>query len=125
MTGGIENNEFKKRLYLATEGSFGTSLLQIWDISGFYGGFGTFMRKGRHEQGVLSLKLLFYSNLMNIGKQRVRNFLTVDYSRGYNRYSDEFLNIPHDNGFTGFRNDSIKGGQRIRLRFRISDLQSG
>jgi hypothetical protein len=114
LTAGVENNEFKKRLYLAPEASFGTALANL-GYMGFYGGFGTFMRSGRHEQGVLSLKLLFYSNLMNIGNQRVRNFLTIDYSRGYNRYSDEFLNIPHDNGFTGFRNDSIKGGQRIRV----------
>jgi hypothetical protein len=114
LTGGVENNEFKYRYYLSPEVSFGTSLANLGYI-GFYGGFGTFIRDGKPEQAVLSLKTLFYSNLINIRKQRVRNFFTIDYSRGYNRYSDEYLNIPGDNGFTGFRNDSIHGGQRIRL----------
>jgi hypothetical protein len=113
-TGGIEDNEFKKRLYLSPEIAFGTSLSSLGYIS-FYGGFGTFIRDGKPEQGVLSLKTLFYSNLINMGKQRVRNFLTVDYSRGYNRYTDEYLSVPGENGFTGFRNDSIRGGQRIRF----------
>jgi hypothetical protein len=114
LTGGVEHNEFKYRLYMSPEVSFGTPVANLGYI-GFYGGFGTFIRDGKPEQGVLSLKTLYYSNLFNIGKQRVRNFLTIEYTRGYNRYSDEFLNIPGENGFKGFRNDSIHGGQRIRL----------
>jgi hypothetical protein len=114
LTGGLEHNEFKRRYYLSTEASFGTSMAALGYLA-FYGGFGTFIRDGKPEQGVLSLKTLFYSNLINVGKQRIRNFITLDYSRGYNRYTDEFLQIPGENGFTGFRNDSIKGGQRIRL----------
>jgi hypothetical protein len=115
LTGGVEHNEFKgNRLYLSPEGAFGTSLANLGYIS-FYGGFGTFIREGKPEQGVLSLKTLFYSNLINVGRQRVRNFITVDYSRGYNRYSDEYMNVPGENGFKGFRNDSIRGGQRVRF----------
>jgi hypothetical protein len=114
LTGGLEKNEFKNRFYVAPEASFGTSFANLGYIS-FYGGFGIFIGEGKPEQGVLSLKTLYYSNLLNLGKQKIRNFLTIDYSRGYNRYTDEYLNIPGVNGFTGFRNDSIRGGQRIRL----------
>jgi hypothetical protein len=114
LTAGIERNEFKHRYYISPEFSFGTSAANLGYI-GFYGGYGTFINISKAEQGVLSLKTLFYSNLVNIGRQRVRNFVNIDYTRGFNRYSDEELNIPGENGFAGFRNDSIMGGQRIRL----------
>jgi hypothetical protein len=58
---------------------------------------------------------MYVSNLYSLGKNRIRNFINLDYTRGFTRYTDEYLGIIRDKGFTGFRNDSIRGGQRVRL----------
>jgi hypothetical protein len=58
---------------------------------------------------------MYVSNLSSLGKNRIRNFINLDYTRGFTRYTDEYLGIIRDKGFTGFRNDSVRGGQRVRL----------
>lgn len=116
VTGGMEMNEFKKRYYLGADASFGSS---IRSIGYFYvsGGFGTFLNNYDAEQGVLALRMEFFSNLIPVGRSRIRNFLNIDYIRGIGRYEDEFLKIPRENGFAGFRNDSIRGKQRVKMSF--------
>ena len=43
------------------------------------------------EQGILSFRTNFISNLSYLGRYRIRNFINVDYTRGFDRYSDEYL----------------------------------
>ena len=62
---------------------------------------------------MIALRLNYFSNLLSAGRYRVRNFVNFDYSRGVARYSDEYLKFLRENGFSGFRNDSIKGTQRF------------
>jgi len=114
LTGGYEWNEFKDRAYFAANGAIGGSLSKLGYFQ-FASGFGAFVRTGGIEQGVLLTKIMYVSNLYSLGKNRIRNFINLDYTRGFTRYTDEYLGIIRDKGFTGFRNDSIRGGQRVRL----------
>ena len=109
-----EINEFKSRTYLGTTLSIGESVKRI---GYFYSsaGFATFLNRGRTEQGMLSIRTNYISNLVLIGRYRMRNFLEVDYTRGFDRYLDESLVFNCENGFSGFRNDSICGAQRLSL----------
>ena len=50
---------------------------------------------------------------------KIRNFVNVSYTRGYDRNNEEYLTIPKTNGFSGFANDSLNGDQRL-----IVDLES-
>jgi hypothetical protein len=111
---GYEVNEFKQRLYSGIDFSYGQSLRNIGYIY-TSASFGTFMRNDFTEQGVLDLKLKYFSNIINLGQYRIRNFVDVDFTRGFDRYDDEFLYIPRIDGFTGFRNDSLKGTQRAYI----------
>ncbi|MFZ0280931.1 MAG: hypothetical protein WAL29_04735, partial [Bacteroidales bacterium] len=113
-TFGKEINEFKERTYLGTTLSIGNSIKRI---GYFYSsaGFATFLNKGRTEQGMLSLRTSYISNLVLLGRYRLRNFLKVDYTRGFDRYLDEYLVINRENGFSGFRNDSLNGAQRLSV----------
>jgi hypothetical protein len=43
----------------------------------------------------------------------MRNFLSIDYTRGFNRYADEYLYFIRENGFAGFRNDSTRNSRRL------------
>ncbi len=114
ITLGKEINEFKSRTYLGSSLSVGES---VRNVGYFYGsaGFGTFLNEGRTEQGSLSLRTSYISNLSYLGKSRIRNFANVEYTRGFDRYSDEYLNFKSENGFSGFRNDSTRNSQRLSL----------
>ncbi len=107
-----EFNSFKKRTYLATEVSMGMSSK---NLGYFYSsaGLATYLNGVQARQGVLSLRLKYFSNLVTLGRGHVRNFLNAEYIRGFDRNTDEHLNFNNDNGFSGFKNDSVKGNQKL------------
>jgi hypothetical protein len=43
----------------------------------------------------------------------LRNFVKIEYTRGFDRYTDESLTFIKEDGFSGFRNDSVNGTQRL------------
>jgi len=114
-TGGREVNEFKHRIYVGTKLALGESIRSI----GYFhtsAGMATFINdEGQTEQGILSLRTDFISNLLYLGSYRVRNFVKVDYTRGFDRYTDEFLTFIREDGFSGFKNDSVGGRQRLAI----------
>lgn len=113
-TMGKEINEFKDRLYAGVDLSFGKSFRSL---GYFYTsvGFSSFFNGSQTEQGLLLLRTNYFSNLLYLGSYRVRNFIKVDYTRGFDRNSDESLVFNRDDGFSGFKNDSIGGEQRLSV----------
>ena len=112
ITGGREFNEFKTRTYLGADISFGQSIHKLGYIYSNLA-IGGYLIDSKTEQGVLNLKLNYFSNLLTAGRYKMRNFVNIDYTRGVDRYSDEYLRFLRENGFTGFRNDSTRGTQRF------------
>lgn len=111
-TAGREFNEFKQRTYMGTEISFGRSSKALGYFYS-YAGFSTYLNKTSTEQGLLSLRLNYFSNLVLVGRSKIRNFVYLNYTRGFGRYTNEYLKFINDNGFAGFYNDSITGKQRL------------
>jgi hypothetical protein len=113
-TVGREYNEFKQRTYLGGEVSYGraTNALGYFYVCG---GLSTYLNKNYTEQGLLTFGLNYFSNLINLGNLKVRNFVYLHYTRGFGRYSNELLQFGTDNGFAGFKNDSITGTQRFSV----------
>jgi hypothetical protein len=114
ISAGSELNEFKRRTYTGIDYSFGKS---VENVGYFYGstGVGSYFNGNKSEQGVLLLRMKYFSNLVFIGRYKFRNFVNIDYTRGFVRYSNEFLVIPKVNGFSGLRNDSLRGNRRVIL----------
>lgn len=114
LTTGREINEFKERHYLGLLFSMGSSLGRL---GYFYtsAGVSTFINSGQTEQGLLLLRTNYFSNLKYLGSNRIRYFAKIDYTRGFDRYSDERLFFVRENGFSGFRNDSTGGAQRLAI----------
>jgi hypothetical protein len=117
ITGGREYNEFNsfnKRTYLGTEIALGKSSKSI---GYFYtsAGVATFLDGKQARQGVITFNVKYFSNLTNLGNNMIRNFISLNYTRGFDRNTDEYLEFNHDNGFSGFTNDSIIGAQRISV----------
>ncbi len=111
-TAGKEISEFKQRIYTGISLSTGHS---VNGLGYFYSsaGLSTFFHEKETEQGLFLLRTNFFSNLVYLGRYRIRNFIRVDYTRGFARYSDEYLSIKKADGFSGFRNDSVSGAQRL------------
>jgi hypothetical protein len=114
ITGGREFNEFKNRTYLGSDVSFGKSFRKLGYFYS-YMALGGYLTGEETEQGIFAVRLNYFSNLKVAGRNQIRNFVTLDYSRGFGRYSDEYLHFLRENGFTGFRNDSIRGTQRFTV----------
>lgn len=114
VTAGREINEFKTRNYLGTEFSFAKSITGFGYLNSS-AGFGSYLNKGQTEQGIIFVRTKFFSNLLPVGRSMIRNFVRLDYTRGFDRNLDEHLKYYTDNGFSGFRNDSARGGQRITV----------
>jgi hypothetical protein len=113
-TAGTELNEFKERTYMGTTVSIGESVKNLGYIYGS-AGVATFINEGITEQGMLMLRTNYISNLLYLGRYRIRNFLNVDYTRGFDRYSDEKLAFNYEDGFSGLKNDSLSGAQRLSV----------
>jgi len=111
-TGGREFNEFKTRTYLGTDFSFGKSFRKIGYIYTNIA-VGGYLLDDSREQEILNIKFSYFSNLITAGRSKIRNFIKADYTRGSERYSDEHLRFLKENGFSGFRNDSVLGKQRF------------
>ncbi|MCU0455171.1 MAG: hypothetical protein MUE74_02625 [Bacteroidales bacterium] len=114
LTGGREINEFRDRYY---SGIFFSTGHSIRTVGYFYtsAGFSTFINNGHTDQGMLLLRTTWFSNLMYLRSFRIRNFLRVDYTRGFDRNKDEFLSFSRENGLAGFTNDSVGGTQRLSI----------
>ena len=113
-TAGREFNEFKLRTYLGGEVSLGKSINSVGYFYN-YAGLSTYFNENHTEQGILSLGMNYFSNLVTMGNIKIRNFVHFDYMRGFNRYSNEFLKFENVNGFSGFKNDSVNGTQRLSV----------
>jgi hypothetical protein len=114
ITTGREINEFKTRNYIGAEASIGKSVKNIGYLYGNTG-VGTFTNGSIAEQGVFSSEIKYFSNLSTIGRHMIRNFVSVNYTRGFNRNTDEYLKFESNNGLSGYKSDSIKGDQRFYI----------
>ncbi len=116
ITAGREFNEFKNRYYAGASVSLGESVNKLGYLY-YSAAFGTFINHNKTEQGILSFRANFISNLLYTGRYRLRNFINAEYTRGFDRYYDESLTFICDDGFSGFRNDSIGNTQRLAFNF--------
>lgn len=114
ITGGREINEFKLRNYAASQVSYARSFERFGYVYGS-ASLGSFINERETEQGVLALNVRYFSPLLPVGRSMIRNFLRLDYMRGFDRNLDERLHFLDDSGFTGFRNDSARGAQRVTM----------
>jgi len=62
---------------------------------------------------MLQLTVRYFTPLVHTGRSQLRTFVNLYYTRGFNRYSDEYLYFKSSNLVRGFVNDSINGNHRI------------
>lgn len=112
--GGREINEFKSRYYGGVMASYGNVFKSFGYV---YAGLSlsSFFNGNQTEQGLVEMKVRYFTPLIQAGRSKVRTFVNLYYMKGFDRYTDEFLYLHNDDFIRGFRNDSVKGNTRIVL----------
>ncbi len=111
VTGGYQNRNNAGRLYLGARVSLGDYYSWGYLASSFE--YGTFFRGSQAEQGVLSLGLVYFTGLREIGKWKFRQFVKPQVTIGLNRFSYDSLTINEGYGLKGFNSLGLSGTRRL------------
>jgi len=114
LTMGYEYSTFRTRQYSGFKTSFGKYGIRFGYL---YAGaeFGSFLHKGKWEQGVLTADVLYFTRLYNINGWLIRNFLWNRSTFGLNRYPGELVNINNYDGLRGFSSSSLLGQNKFTI----------
>ncbi len=116
LTGGLQTRNNTNRLYLSMLFSLGNHYKWGYLSSNFE--YGTFFNASHTEQGVFNGSVNYFTELLNIGKWKIRQFVKPQVTIGFNRYSYESLTINDGYGIDGFNSVSLTGTNRILLTFQ-------
>lgn len=114
LTGGYEQGEYRNRLYshlYLTKAMIlnGGSYLKC-SI-----GAGGFYTHGEVEQGIISFNANFFTSLFKYRRRSIRQFVNFEYTRGINRFQQEYLTFSPKNIIRGFNSRETTGPQRLSL----------
>lgn len=118
LIGGYEKNEFSDRTFA----SLNMAMARFFPVIGYLYAeilLESFYRNGKSEQGMVRPTINYISNLKQWRNFRVRNFLTLEFTRGINRFRNEFLIINNASGIRGFRSHMIFGNQRFNINYEM------
>jgi len=110
-TAGYQNREFDSRWYMGMRVGAGKYFIQGYTAVNFE--YGTFIRNGLPEQGMISSDLIYFSPLYVSGKWRFRQFFKTNLTWGIRRLPTDIININDDRGLQGFNSDILSGTKKI------------
>jgi hypothetical protein len=118
-TFGPEFGEFNRRFYMSMSLSWGGLLRNIGYLyaKGELGGFSNPIKSP--DQGIIHFESNYFTNLLIVNRFKLRQFLNIDYLRGIQRFSDEFVDIEDNAGIHGYHNDLARGTQRAIANYEI------
>jgi hypothetical protein len=82
--------------------------------------YGTFVNSGKTNQSTSSLKLVYFTNIQEFGKWKVRQFIKPQLIIGNNRLDSNFdkLTLNGATGITGFSSETLFGTKKLLLTFQ-------
>lgn len=114
LTGGVQRwREGGSRTY--------TGMLASWsgDIRNQYVSAyietGAYHHYGTMEQGIVRASAGTFTELMNLGKWKLRQFFVIQGTYGFNRSPTERLNINGSNGLRGFNSPTVFGTNKMLM----------
>lgn len=118
LTGGWQEKNGRGRLYTGARVSYGNY---------FKGGYlstnaeyGTFWRNGTNEQSALTFQANYFTNLLESGKWKFRQFVKARTVLGTNRVDSrgDMLTLNENGGLPGFDTDLLYGSKKLLLTFQ-------
>lgn len=111
LTGGYQVKNAIGRFYLGARVSSGN--YYPWGYLGTNLEYGTFLNAGHKEQSVLSAGMNYYTGLLGVGKWKFRQFIKPQATFGFNRFSNDSINLDEGYGIDGFRSSVLSGSSRL------------
>ncbi|MDX2002000.1 MAG: hypothetical protein SFW35_06200 [Chitinophagales bacterium] len=111
-TAGYSLGELYNRGYIGMTISRGIFL----DKVGYFNAsasWGTFLHNSEMEQGVLRLKLLYFTDLYKIRKFNLRFIARTNYTLGINQPNENYIDLIETNGIRGLQSFELYGKQRF------------
>ena len=113
LTLGYQLRNNSARTYAGIRFSFGN--YHTWGYLSSEFEYGTFFRASHPEQGVFTAGVNYFTELLEIGKWKIRQFAKPQLTVGIHRFSYENLTINNDNGIRGFSGSALNGTQKLLL----------
>jgi hypothetical protein len=114
LTGGMESNEFGKRMYTGIKASRGKYYPNFGYLMNSIDA-GSFIDNKRWQEGVLRIETNYFSRLFMLKTWRVRQFVNVRFNKGIGRFDTEFIDISNSNGIRGVGSLALRGTKSIVL----------
>lgn len=117
ITAGYQFKNNVGRFYLGSQVSFGNYF--EWGFLSLNFEMGTFFNKSVTDQTAFTFQANYFTNLIDIGKWKVRQFIKPQLTIGINRQNSigDQLTINEDYGIQGFKS-AIYGNQKAMLTFQ-------
>ena len=112
---GYEDNQFYSRTYAGFDISYSNFFNNIAYLRNSISA-GSFINEGVREQGVIKFETSGFSNLLDINSFYLRQFFSLNFTKGIKRFEDELISISNRNGIRGLRSDMLKGTQKLTLQ---------
>ena len=115
-TGGMQNREIGKRLYLEVNSAISRFNSKI---GYFYvgAGAGSYLDQQNWEQATLAGKFSYFTPFIAIGKTSLRNYLAVTYDRYIRPTPGAYLNVNNGQGVRGFTSSQFTGTQKLVVNY--------
>jgi len=113
---GFDDNEAGKRYYSHLHLSNANILSPLSDSYLYLaGGFSSYFSSGKISQGLAEMNASYISRFLTSGNARFRQFLSVNYRLGLQRFEEEKLLFEKNNLIRGFESDEVFGKQRLSI----------
>ena len=112
--GGYQFGEFINRPYLRLDIAQGRRIRQLGHLYSV-AHIGGFWCDKAVEQGILQLQLEYFTPLLSMGNQRIRQFIRLNYLAGHNMLTGELISTNISKTSASFRDPFLGGTQRLHL----------
>jgi hypothetical protein len=113
LTGGYQVKNNSGRLFLG--GRFSIGDYYPWGYFSSDLEYETFFRSSKTEEGLFTAKVIYFTNLFEIGKWKFRQFVKPQITIGINRFSYDSLTLNYGFGNNGFKSTMLSGSRRLLL----------
>ncbi len=78
---------------------------------------GGYLRDGDWEQALIRVQTGYFSNLYRFNKFQFRQFFSIGYTTGINRYTNEYIWLDEDTDVRGLEDNFLRGSKKLRFNW--------